>query len=55
MQTNKQTRGKVKSRPRHSAPRPERGRDRRAEKRVEHEALTIVLHPALFERRLEVA
>jgi len=35
---------------RHSTHRELRGRDRRADRRVDREQLVIVLHPALFEQ-----
>lgn len=54
MQASKQNRG-TKSRPRHSSHRVTRGRDRRAEKRTDREALTIILHPALWSKQMEAA
>lgn len=54
MQTNKKI-AQAAKRPKHSTRRETRGRDRRAEIRTERELLTIVLHPALFEKNMGVA
>lgn len=40
---------------RHSTYRKLKGRDRRASLRLDREAVTFLLHPALFERQLGVS
>jgi len=45
----------IRRKVRHSSPRNTRGRDRRAELRLEKEAVQVILHPSLFNRTHGVA